>query len=329
MHDVAIIVVSTNEGHWLGPCLSSIAEHLGDADVDVVVADNQSVDGTRELVETEFPWARVITCENKGFAHANNRALMTCDARYVLFLNPDTEILEGTFEELVRALDEHPSVGLAGVRQLTPPDGAVFPTIRRRPTVLRSLCEALGSEGLPFRARWLGERELNPDLYERETSCDWISGSFMFVRREAIESAGFMDERFFIYSEETDFCLRIRRAGWEIRHLPTMTIMHHFNKVGISPRMQAQGAYARRQFARKNFSPPRRTAYVATLYLQHLLRAVLGGRDRGRAGERRAASRHALRVLLGLEPPPFGQPPPMAVSTDRPRAETSLATDRT
>jgi GT2 family glycosyltransferase len=323
MHDVAIVIVSTNEGSWLRPCLSSILDHVGNVDMDVVVADNASVDGTRELVESEFPWARVVTCENKGFAHANNRALMTCDARYVLFLNPDTEIRDGTLEDLVRALDERPTVGLVGVRQLTPPDGVLFPTIRRRPTALRGLCEALGSERLPFRARWLGERELNMDLYDRETPCDWVSGSFLFTRREAIESAGFMDERFFIYSEETDLCHRIRCDGWEIRHLPLMTILHHFEKVGISPKMVAQGAYARRQFARKNFSPLHRAAYVATLYIRHLLRAALVGGERVHARERRAASRLALRVLLGLEPPPFGQPPRVAVSTERPFAETT------
>src|SRR5919202_457236 len=293
MHDVAIVIVSTNEGRWLRPCLSSILDHVGDVDVDVVGADNDSVDGTRELVEDEFPWARVITCENRGFSHANNRGLMTCDARYVLFLNPDTEILEGTFEDLVRALDERPAVGLVGVRQITPPDNVLFPTIRRKPTALRAMCAALGSEKLPFPASWLGERELRMELYDRQTPCDWVSGAFMFTRREAIESAGFMDERFFIYSEETDFCHRIRRAGWEIRHLPVMTILHHWEKAGVNPRMEAQGAYARRQFARKNFGPVQRGAYVGTLYLRHGLRAALTG------AERRAAARRALRVLLG------------------------------
>ena len=139
----------------------------------------------------------------------------------------------------------------------------------------------------------------------------------MLARREALLAAGFMDERFFIYSEETDFCHRIRRAGWDVRHLPVMTILHHFDKVGLSPKMAAQGAYARRQFARKNFPLPYRTAFMATLYLKHLLRAASGG-DRARA------SRSALRVLLGVQPPPFGQPPPAAVSTERP-FESTLA----
>ena len=93
--DLAIITVSTNEAHWLRPCLSTVFAHIGDVSADVVVVDNDSRDGTADLVATEFPDARVVWSRNHGFAHANNRGLMTCDARYVLFLNPDTEILEG------------------------------------------------------------------------------------------------------------------------------------------------------------------------------------------------------------------------------------------
>src|SRR4051794_22066215 len=95
--DLAIIVVSTNEAHWLTACLSTVFAHAGSARLDVVVVENDCTDGTRELVETAFPAARVVASANHGFAHANNRGAMTCEARYVLFLNPDTEIVDGTF----------------------------------------------------------------------------------------------------------------------------------------------------------------------------------------------------------------------------------------
>ena len=109
MHDLAIITVSTNEAEWLRPCLSTVFSHLGDISADVVVVDNDSRDGTAEVVASEFPDARVVWSRNHGFSHANNRGLMTCNARYVLFLNPDTEILEGTFAELVAMMDERPT----------------------------------------------------------------------------------------------------------------------------------------------------------------------------------------------------------------------------
>ena len=327
MHDLAIIIVSTNEARWLTPCLETALAHVGDADVDVVVADNESTDGTRELVEERFPEVRVVTCANHGFSHANNRGWKTCDARYALFLNPDTEILDGTFGELVAAMDARPEVGLVGVKQVTA-DGQLFPTIRRAPHALRTLAEALGSERFPVRSRWLGERELDLELYETELNCDWTSGSFMLARREALESAGLLDERFFIYSEETDLCHRIRKTGWEVRHLPNMTIIHHAEKAGVNLKMEAQAAYARRQFARKNFGAVHRLAYLSALGLRHAVRAAYVSRDRDLARRRREASRRALRTLVGLDPPPFGPPPRVAVSPDSGRAAAGRALTR-
>jgi N-acetylglucosaminyl-diphospho-decaprenol L-rhamnosyltransferase len=318
MNDVAIIIVSTNEAKWLRPCLSSVFAHRGQCSLDVVVADNASTDGTAALVEEEFPEARVVGCENRGFSHANNRALETTDSRYVLFLNPDTEIREGTFEALARHLDEHPEAGLAGVIQLTP-EGEVYPTIRYFPNALRALGQAFGSERLPFRAQLLRERELDLRKYRDVVDCDWTSGSFMFVRREALQSAGYLDERFFIYSEEPDLCLRIKRAGWTVCHVPHMTIVHHAGKAGVRPKMWAQDAYTRMQHARKHFGRTHRAAYGAALGLGYTVRAIAAERDRSRAG-RRAAARAALRVLVGFDGPPFGEPPRQAVAPHHARS---------
>src|SRR5262249_44324812 len=118
MADLAVVVVSTNEAHWLRRCLPTVYDRAGKIEIDVVVVDNESSDGTRELVESEFPQARVVKCVNLGFGQANNCALRTVDARWVLFLNPDTEILDGTLAGIVEQLDARPSVGVAGVRQV-------------------------------------------------------------------------------------------------------------------------------------------------------------------------------------------------------------------
>jgi N-acetylglucosaminyl-diphospho-decaprenol L-rhamnosyltransferase len=303
MHDLAIIIVSTNEAKWLRPCLTTLFERAGSLSLDVVVADNSSTDGTRELVEHEFPRARVVTCENRGFSHANNCGALTCDARYVLFLNPDTEIREGTFQELIAALDARPDVGLAGVRQVTA-DGALYPTVRRFPNFPRKLGEALASERWPVHPSWSGERLLDLEAYSDELECDWTSGSFMVARREALLSAGLLDERFFIYSEETDLCLRIAKAGWQIRHLPSMTILHHAAKGGVSPRMTAQDVHSRMQYASKHFSPVHRIAYRGALALNYAIRALAPG-----GAARRKAARRALAMLAGVAAPPFGPAP--------------------
>lgn len=304
-HDLAIIVVAMNM-HWLRPCLRTLLEQIGDGiTVDVVVVDNASPDDTAAVVTQEFPEVRAVRSANHGFGHANNRALMTCDARYVLFLNPDTEILDGTFADLVRALDARPEVGLVGVRQVDA-EGRLDQTIRYFPHALRALGEALGADRYERRPRWLGERELDPAAYDRESACDWTSGSFMFTRREALDSAGFFDERFFMYSEETDLCRRIKDAGWHVRHLPNMTIRHYGAAPGPDPRIESLGAATRVDYARKHFSPAHRALYAAAVGFRHLLRSLYtGGGAQGR--RRRTASRRALATLLGLAPVPFAE----------------------
>ncbi len=312
MADLAIIIVSSNDAEWLKACLPTVFEHAGSASIDVVVANNSSTDDTVNLVELDFPAARVVTCENRGFGHANNRAFETTDAPFVLFLNPDTEILSGTFDELLDDMRRRPDVGVLGVPQHTA-DGAVFPTIRRFPSVRRFLGEALAAEKLPFHSGALGERELDMSHYERETDCDWVSGSFMLVRREALESAGVFDERFFLFAEEVDLCLRVKEAGWRIVHVPTMRILHHADKTGYSERSWMQEAFAKRQYVEKHFGTGRRGAALVAIGMRYAIRAVAPSTGEADASARRHACRAALATLVGKRPPPFVAPPRQAL----------------
>jgi GT2 family glycosyltransferase len=310
--ELAVIIVSHDSAEWLGPCLTSLFKHAGELSLDVVVVENGASRRTAELIEARFPEVRVLECENRGFAHANNVGFRAVSAPLVLFLNPDTEIVAGTLRELVNVILSQPVLGLVGVRQVTP-DGELWPTIRRFPNAARTLFEALGVESLPWQPSWLGERELDLSKYDHEQECDWTSGSFMLARRSAIAEAGLMDERFFLYCEEPDLCLRIKRAGWSIRHLPYLTIVHHAGRGRWNETLSAQDAYARRQYMEKNYSRPHFVVGLATMCLALSLRAVFGGRDRVQNRRRRAASRAALAVLLHRRPPPFGPPPKKAL----------------
>jgi GT2 family glycosyltransferase len=287
-----------------------VFEHAGDIELDVVVVDSGCTDDTVALVQREFPRARTLSCINRGFAHANNQALRGVDSEWILFLNPDTEILDGSLADLVARADARIDIGLVGVRQVTQ-EGQLFPTIRRFPSVARAWFEALGSERLPIRAPWLGERELDLDRYNDEVECDWTSGSFMLARRDALLGAGFFDERFFLYAEETDLCLRIKRAGWRVLHMPYLTVLHHVRTNSWEPRLHAQAVFARRQYLEKHFPPMRRGAALGALIVAQGIRALLPG-----VAERRASSLAALKTLIGLEPPPFGRPPPVALVRD-------------
>jgi len=290
VHDVCAIIVSHNGKHWLDAALTSLFTHMGEISLDVVVVDNGS-DGSAEYVEARFPGVRTMRCPNRGFGHANNQALETADARYVLFINPDTEVLEGSLSSLVAALDRRPEVGLAGARQLRD-DGSLAPSIRRFPSASNMVAEALGIERMPGARRMLGERELDEREYDRERDCDWTSGSFMLARKAALDDSGWFDERFFLFSEETDLCWRLKQDGWEVVHMPWMTIRHHEHDGQENARLEAQAAYSRMQFARKHF-PRRAAGYRRALALRYGLRvgaySLLGRSDDGRPRAARAA----------------------------------------
>jgi GT2 family glycosyltransferase len=297
VHDLAVIVVSHDQERWLPRCLSTLLEHTGGLSVDPVVVDNGSSAAARDLVERDFPQARAIASENRGFAHACNLAAATCDASWLLFLNPDTEVLEGSLAELVAGLA--PGVGIVGVRQLDDA-GAVIPTMRFFPSASRALGDSFGLERFPRRPDRLGERELRLERYEHEFEGDWTIGSFLLARREAFDGAGGFDERFFLYSEEVDLCLRVHRAGWKVVHSPAVTILHHGNSDRpADARLQTQLAWARLQYADKNLPALSRPVFRGALVLRYGLRSLHGD------PRRRKAARAATALLLGRRPPPF------------------------
>jgi GT2 family glycosyltransferase len=295
--ELGVIVVSHDHERWLPRCLSSLLERTDGLSLDLVVVDNGSTAAARDLVERDFPQARAIACENRGYGHANNLAAATCDARWLLFLNPDTELLDGSPAELIASLG--PDVGIAGARQLRD-DGAVIPTMRRFPTVATTFGDALGLERLRRRPGMLGERELRLERYESAFEGDWTTGSFLLARREAFDAVGGFDERFFLYAEEVDLCFRVSRAGWKVVHSPALTIRHHGNvDRPASPRLQAQLAYGQLQYAEKNLPRRSRPLFRAGLLACYGLRSFHP--DAGR----RQAARAATAVLLGRRPPPF------------------------
>ena len=303
VHDLAIVIVSTNEANWLEPCLRTISESIGDIDLDVVVVDNETTDETRSLVESRFPSGQAgQLTEPRLLSRQQSRR---SDLQFPIRPLPQSRH-GNSFRVFRRDGRGHGSAtgGRPGRRSAA--------DLRRHPLADDPLLpeyspcrgEALASEKWPRRPAWSGERELDLGVYEHEHACDWTSGSFLMVRNEALMSAGLLDERFFIYSEETDLCLRIKRAGWEVRHLPTMTIVHHAGKGGIRPKMIAQDAYTRRQYARKHFQQPQRGLFLAAILARHVVRAI-GPGSQEQAKARRAAARRAMKTLCGFEGPPF------------------------
>jgi GT2 family glycosyltransferase len=309
--DLSVVIVTHNGREMALRTLRSARASLGDLQAEWIVADSASTDGTPEAIEREFgAEVEVLRVPNRGFAAGNNIGIAWAQGRYVLLLNPDIEVLKGSFADLVAGLDSRPDVGIASVIQRGS-DGELQYSMRRFPSPARDLGESL------FAARWpvfksMQELVVTPGHYRREISADWLCGAFLCARAEAIASIGPMDERFFLYSEEIDWCLRAHQAGWDVRHLPAMTVTHHAGRRDRGDLM-AQLAHSRSLFAHKHHGILKALGIRAALAVGHLLRIALrvplapfGPAARERIG----AEAKALRVLLGLGEPPLRAEPP-------------------
>lgn len=309
--DLSIVVVTHNGMDLALETLESAMARIGEISVEWVIVDSGSTDGTPEAIEARWPQIEVTRLPNVGFAAANNAGFAAARGRYLLALNPDTVVRWGRFAAVVEAMDARPKVGAASVIQ-EEADGSLQ-SVRRDPTVARALCEALLLRRLPG-LRHVQERELDQRAYAQECSADWLVGAVLFLRREAVAAVGGFDERFFMYSEEADLCRRIRAAGWEVRHLPAMRILHYGG--APNPRLVAQQSYSRLQYAAKHFGRPQAVLYRAVLAVHHLVR-LAGLVLRPGRRDRRAFQLRALLVVLGLADPPFGARPAASAADSR------------
>jgi GT2 family glycosyltransferase len=305
--DLSVIVVTHNRPELALLTLRTARAAIRELTVQWIVVDSGSSDGTPETIAAAYPDVELLREQNIGFAAANNRGLQLVRGRYVLLLNPDVETTTGTYDELVATLDARPEIGVASVVQNNP-DGSLQHSIRRFPSPSLAFGEALAaSRWTPLR-RWREEEPRAP-LYRTDVPVDWLVGAFLIARANALAQVGGLDERFFLYSEETDWCFRFHRAGWQVAHLPVMAVTHH---TGHAPRADlcAQLSYAKVLFARKHYGRARTVAIRAALALRHALRVAAGavlGRVRPEQRARAAAERHALAVVLGLAEPPFAR----------------------
>lgn len=226
--DLSIIIVNWNVCELLRRCLASIEANRGDLSLEAIVVDNASPDDSVAMVEREFPQVHLIASqENLGYTGGNNLGAKEAQGRYLLILNPDTEIVGDALEQMVAYLDEHPTVGAVGP-QLRYPDGSVQSSRRRFPRLATAFFE-----GTPFSMRWFPDNRFKrayrmADRPEDEIqSVDWLVGAALMIRREAWQEVGPLDDQFFMYSEELDWCHRCRDAGWEIHYLPQAQVIHH------------------------------------------------------------------------------------------------------
>lgn len=221
--DVSIIVVSWNTRELLAQCLASVYETVTDLTFDVWVVDNASTDASVEMVKNAFPMVNLITnSKNEGFARANNRAMALSQGRYVLLLNSDAIATPGAILSLVKLAEAEPRAGIVGA-QLVNPDGSFqashtpFPSLWQEFLVLSAL-------GRLFRGRWYPSQ--GPEADKGPQMVDYVEGACLLARRQAVEEVGGLDEGYFMYAEEVDWCYEMKQAGWQVWYQPAAKVIH-------------------------------------------------------------------------------------------------------
>ncbi len=302
MIDVAVIVVSWNVRHLLRRCLTSIFDAVPpDLALHVVVVDNASSDGSAEMVRGHFPQVQLIANEhNLGFTTANNQALRALGfganaadspisnhpisnfsltlPRYVLLLNPDAELVGDALKTMVDFMDAHLDVGVIGP-QLRFPDGSIQSSRRRFPTLATAFLESTVLH------QWWPDNPAARQYYvldrpdDAVQDVDWVVGACMMVRREAIEEAGLLDEGFFMYSEELDWCRRIKDRGWRVVYLPTAQVIHHEGRSSaqVIPARHIHFQRSKVRYFRKHHGPWAARLLRAFLLLTYAYQLALEG----------------------------------------------------
>jgi N-acetylglucosaminyl-diphospho-decaprenol L-rhamnosyltransferase len=221
--DLTVIIVNYNTEHLLDQMFASLDASRGALEVQIIVVDNASRDGSVRLLRTKYPDVELIeNKKNVGFGRANNQALARVRGRYVLLLNTDALLSPDTLAKSLSFMDAHQQSGVLGVR-LVGVDGSLQPSCRYFPTPWNIFLQSTGL------ARLFPSTRLVDDMtwdHKTERECDWVPGCFYLIRREVIERVGLFDPRYFLYSEEIDHCRAVRSAGWSVIYFPHTKVVH-------------------------------------------------------------------------------------------------------
>lgn len=228
---ISIVIVNWNTKDFLRQCLKSVHNNFYNKPYEIIVVDNNSKDGSPEMVKFLFPEIRLIQNKNNlGFAKANNQAIRIAKGEYVLLLNSDIEILENAIEILISSMDNDQKIGAMGGMQLSPEKVIQTVAARNFPTILT---EFFVQTNL---ANWFPKNKLFAKGWGANfdhrvfQEVDTLSGAFMILRNKTINEIGAFDENIFMYSEDIELCYRIKKAGWKIVYNPNAKAIHYFNQ---------------------------------------------------------------------------------------------------
>ncbi|MFC1517244.1 glycosyltransferase family 2 protein, partial [Candidatus Margulisiibacteriota bacterium] len=214
--ELSIIIVNWNVKELLKKCLLSIKQNPPQKEYEVFIVDNASEDGSAEMIRGDFPEFKLIASDkNLGFAGGNNLALKEANGKYILLLNPDTEVLQGSFSAYLDFFKTHPKAGAMGIKLLNS-DGSLQPSCKSFPSWRTLLWSSLFLDVLFKKSKLFGEYEMSYWQHDNERVVDQPMGAALAVRKDVVNEIGLMDGRFYMYFDEVDWCYRIKKAGYEI-----------------------------------------------------------------------------------------------------------------
>jgi hypothetical protein len=226
---LSIIILNYKTKNLVKYCLKRIVG----LDCEIIVVDNASFDGVDRMIRENFPKVRFIQAEkNRGYAAGNNLGIKEAKGKYILILNPDVVVLDGTIEKMYEFMELHPRVGLVGPK-LTSPNGDLQETCYRFPRFIIPLYRRTFLGKLPFAKKSLDHFSMRDYDHKKPRPVDWLQGSCLMARNTAIQEVGFLDERFFIYLEDTDWCRRFWQKGWQVWYLPEAEMIHYHEQASL------------------------------------------------------------------------------------------------
>jgi GT2 family glycosyltransferase len=304
--DVSIVIVSFNTRDVLRECLQAVERESSGLDVEVLVVDNHSSDGSPEMIESDFPHVRLFRSEvNLGFGSANNIALKVARGRYTVLLNSDAFLQPNSLHLAFQHMEKHPEVGLAGGR-LVGRDFAWQPSARMFPSIRTDLFVLTGLAAKYPKSKTFGSFDRTWADQSLPSEVDWVPGAFSIIRADALAEIGHFDPEFFLYSEEVDLCRRIKNAGYQIWYWPDIVVVHiggESSRQIKSLEMSATGAQLVRWRMRSTLLYYRKhhgaTAWLAKM-LEILLYRSTELRNRFSKDPRRQARAKEYRNLAAL-----------------------------
>jgi N-acetylglucosaminyl-diphospho-decaprenol L-rhamnosyltransferase len=223
---LSIITVTHNHANYIGRCLDALVPEVNRIGGEVIVIDNRSDDESAAIARQHPSVQLHVNTTRQGFSANNNYGMALAKGRYLLLLNPDTEVKAGALETLIQFMDAHPKVGMCAA-QLLFPDGTIQPSPRRFPSIGSVLARRTPLRFF-LRQSQLNQHHLMQDLdHSKIQSVDWLLGACMFIRREILDTVGPLDEGYFLYVEDIDWARRMHNANWQIYYVPTAQIMHY------------------------------------------------------------------------------------------------------